>query len=187
MNKFKALKNILCVYLKKSDVTRWKQDKNLNDAWDERTRLIGQLIGDGESVIDFGAGKMRLRQFITADCRYTPVDIVAREAGMIAADLNKFPLPPLGNHDVSVFSGVLEYLHDAPALIQAVRDVSPKIIVSYLVSETIPNLVRRRSLGFSNDYNEDQFRELFETSGFKQTGRVDWKGHVIFEFKRVIS
>jgi hypothetical protein len=187
MNKIKALKNMLCVHFQKSDVKRWMQDKNLNDSWDDRTRLIAQMIKNGESVIDFGAGKMRLRTFIPADCRYTPVDIVAREEGMIAADLNKLPLPPLGTFDVSVFSGVLEYLHDAPALIQAIQDVAPRIIVSYMVLENLPKVIRRRSLGFSNDYTEEQFRALFEKFGFKQVGRSKWKQHVIFDFQRVID
>ncbi len=187
MNKIKALKNILCVHFKKSDLTRWMQEKNLNDSWDDRTRLIAKLIKNGDSVIDFGAGKMRLRNFIPADCRYTPVDIVAREEGMIEADLNKLPLPLLGTFDVSVFSGVLEYLHDAPSLIRAIQDVAPRIIVSYMILENLPKIIRRRSLGFSNDFSEDQFRGLFEKCGFEQVGRSVWKQHVIFDFQRTIA
>lgn len=183
MRLFRSLKNILRIKAGKSDVTRWAAEKNLNDRWDDRTKIIARFIRDGDRVIDFGAGKMRLRDLIAKSCRYTPVDIVAREDGMIAADLNQLPLPALEHHDVAVFGGVMEYLHDVPAVVAAVTPIASRIIVSYTILENKPQIMGRRANGFANDYTEAQFRGIFENAGFKEIGREVWGKQILYHFE----
>lgn len=179
--------NVIRIRFQKSDVKRWSQNENLNDNWDERTKILALLIREGETVIDFGAGKMRLRNFIPASCRYTATDIVQREEGVIVADLNKLPLPAVGCHDVAVFSGVMEYLHNVPGLVEEIKSVAPRVIVSYAVLERKPEILRRRAWGFANDYTEAEFCKIFEKAGFNKISRSVWGEQILFEFEQPTS
>ena len=128
---------------------------------------------------------MRLRNLIPASCHYTPVDLVAREEGMLAVDLNKLPLPPIGEHDAVVFSGVMEYLDDVPTVIDATSAVAPRIIVSYWILEKKPVIYRRRANGFANDYNEAEFLDLFEQKSYKLLDRKLWRDQILFHFEKI--
>lgn len=92
---------------KVSDFQRWGNEKGLHSDWDSRTKQISALIQPGESVIEFGAGRMILKKFLPEKCTYTPSDIIERENRTIICDLNCNLLPQFPSHDVAVFSGVL--------------------------------------------------------------------------------
>jgi hypothetical protein len=164
-----------------SDVGRWKNPENLSSKWDSRTARIGALVAAGDSILEFGAGRMVLRDHIPANCAYTPSDIVDRGAGTIVCDLNG-QLPDFASHDVAVFSGVLEYVNNVPRLIEHLADVVKTIVVSYAVVESNPD--DRRSHGWVNDYTSDQFVLLFSRVGFACDHEEMWKTQKIFRFVR---
>lgn len=180
----RAIKTVVRRKAGKSDVKRWSDSTNLHGGWDERTELMAGYIKSGDRVIDFGAGKMVLKKFLPPGCAYLPTDIVPREDGMVVADLNKLPLPNLGLHDIAVFSGVLEYIHDVRAVVEAIRPIISRVAVSYSILENKPQILRRRANGFANDYTEAQFKELFLGAGFDLISRGLWREQVLFHFKK---
>lgn len=164
-----------------SDLGRWKNPENLSSKWDSRTARIGALVAAGDSILEFGAGRMVLRDHIPPNCAYTPSDIVDRGAGTIVCDLNG-SLPAFAAHDVAVFSGVLEYVNDVPRLIEHLGNVVRTIVVSYAVLESNPD--GRRSHGWVNDYTSEQFVALFSRAGFACDHEEAWKTQKIFRFVR---
>jgi len=184
MKLLRAIKTVVRRKAGNSDVKRWSDSTNLSATWDERTKLMAGYIKPGDRVIDFGAGKMALKNFLPPGCTYFPTDIVPREDGVVVADLNKLPLPNLGMHDIAVFSGVLEYIHDVRAVVEAIRPIISRVAVSYSILENKPQILRRRANGFANDYTEAQFKELFLGAGFELVSRGLWREQVLFHFKK---
>jgi hypothetical protein len=170
-NKFSKPIAEIKVFLKKalgkSDYERWGNQENLLPNWDLRTQQIANLIEAGSSVIEFGAAKMVLRNFLPDKCSYTPSDLVDRGDGTIICDLNSKTLPEFGQYDVAVFSGVLEYIHDVPRLIEHLSNSVNTITTSYAVIETNPNKEKRYALGWVNNYSSEQLVEIFVKAGFQ--------------------
>jgi len=52
---------------------------NHDIAWDKRTRAIADLIPPGSHVVEFGAGRCQLRNWLPIDCTYVPSDIVSAD------------------------------------------------------------------------------------------------------------
>lgn len=179
MKLLRAIKNTLRIRAGRSDVARWGKAENLHSGWEDRARLMAAYVRPRERVIDFGAGTMALKVVLPDSCTYTAADIVSRAEGMIAVDLNQLPLPPLGIHDIAVFSGVLEYLHDVPSVLQAVKPLISRLAVSYSVLENVPQIMRRRANGFANDYTEFRFLEVLDTAGFEVLERSAWREQVL--------
>ncbi|MEI6177402.1 MAG: hypothetical protein WCS43_10970 [Verrucomicrobiota bacterium] len=184
MNIIRAVKTYLRSKFGGSDKSRWSSDDSLNPNWDERTIMLGRYIRPGDRVIEFGAGKMALRNVLPEGCTYLATDIVSREPGMLAVDLNQLPLPDLGKHDIAVFSGVFEYLTDVSAVLSVVGPMVNRIAASYMVFENKPDVVRRRANGCVNDYTEAGFIELFGPLGFSLTDKAQWKQQVLFYFEK---
>jgi len=149
----------------KSDYKRWGNQENLSPDWDVRTRQIATLIEPGSSVIEFGAGRLILRNFLPENCSYTPSDIVDRGSNTIVCDLNAQNLPEFQKYDVAVFSGVLEYINDVPRLVSHLSNFVNVIITSYATAEV--NKKKRGVLGWVNNYTSTEFIEIFEKRGFQ--------------------
>jgi len=161
---------------------RWSNVEALRPRWDARTRQIAGLIGGGERVIEFGAGRMTLKDHLPAGCGYTPCDLVDRGEGTIVCDLNGDTLPRFGRYDVAVFSGVLEYVHDLPRLIGHLSDQVDRIIASYAVLDE--NAENRRTRGWVNDYTSAELVQLFAEAGFDKAASQRWQSQVIYVFVR---
>ena len=166
----------------KSDYQRWENEQNLSAAWDSRTKQIADLVEPGKSIIEFGAGRLVLKEFIPGNCSYTPSDLVDRGYGTIVCDLNSTTLPDLQKFDIAVFSGVLEYIYDVPRLILYLSSYVDVIIASYAVTDT--NESDRHMLGWVNDYSSATFAKLFANAGFQwereQTKK--WEQQLIYKF-----
>ena len=77
------------VLLKRTDKNRWSKLKNFSDNWDERTKIMAKWIRPNQSIIEFGCGKMRLKDFIPVSCDYTLSDFIKRSKETLLIDLNK--------------------------------------------------------------------------------------------------
>lgn len=163
-----------------SDYQRWGQREALFGAWDERTRLIGSQVPAGSRVLEFGAGRMALRNFLPEGCAYTPSDLVDRGPGTLVCDLNGAALPDFGRYDVAVFSGVLEYVHDVPRLVSHLAGSVDTIIASYASREA--NGRNRRAHGWVNDYTSHAFLRLFEHKGFECKRALTWRSQIVCVF-----
>ncbi len=167
-----------------ADYGRWGNPSSLSPDWDSRTEQIARLIPPGATVLEFGAGRMALRDHLPAGCKYTPSDLVNRGDGTIVCDLNAQELPLFPPHDVAVFSGVLEYVNDVSCLITHICKSVNIIIASYAVRERVSGTVMRRSQGWVNDYGSDEFEEVFARSGFRCNRVEGWQSQKIYRFVR---
>lgn len=165
----------------RSDLGRWKNPESLSAKWDSRTARMGALVAAGDSVLEFGAGRMVLRNHIPQSCSYTPSDIVDRGPGTVVCDLNG-PLPCFAPHDVAVFSGVLEYVNNVPRLIEHLAGAVNAVVASYAIVES--NQDDRRSHGWVNDFTSEQLLQIFARAGFSCDHEETWNTQKIFRFVR---
>jgi len=165
-----------------TDYRRWRSKGSFSPDWDSRTRIIAALVPPDSAVIDFGAGTMALKTFLPGGCTYTPSDLVDRGAGTLVCNLNGSMLPQIPRHDVAVFGGVLEYVHDVPRLISHLSNFVEAIIASYAVTES--NQQNRRGNGWVNDLSSGDILGLFEAAGFRMDCEDRWGSQPIYRFKR---
>jgi glycosyltransferase involved in cell wall biosynthesis len=167
-----------------SDRRRWGDPRSLSPDWDSRTEQIARLVPPGATVLEFGAGRMTLRDRLAQGCTYIPSDLVDRGPGTIVCDLNARELPAFPPHDVAVFSGVLEYVNDISLLLNNIKYNSKTIIASYAVRERVPGRVERRAHGWVNDHTAGEFVEIFRRLGFRCDRAEGWHGQEIYRFVR---
>jgi hypothetical protein len=167
----------------KSDVARWRERENLKEDWDARTILMASLIPADSDVLEFGAARLVLREHLQKNCTYQPSDIVDRGDATIICDLNSGfpPLPRRYTH--TVFSGVLEYLSDIGATVDALRDHTEVIVASYQTIDRLPDYVTRRLHGWINHLSNDQLVALFKQHGFNLTKTYTWHLQTIYVFE----
>jgi hypothetical protein len=170
-----------------SDQRRWSKISSLSKDWDERTVTIARMIPSGTSVLEFGAGRLVLKMHLPAGCRYTPSDICDRGEGTIVCDLNQRPLPFFPQHDLIVFSGVLEYIHNVPEVMTHLRGCCDSILASYVCATDKGKLeiLQRRRAAWVNDYTAAELIAAFEQTGFACVEDVPWRSNQrIFRFQK---
>ncbi|TLM66163.1 MAG: class I SAM-dependent methyltransferase [Deltaproteobacteria bacterium] len=162
---------------------RWEDVSNLRENWDERTIRIAGMIPPGAAVIEFGAGRLVLRDHLPAGCSYQPSDIADRGAGTIVCDLNQgFPALP-GHYTHAVFSGVLEYIADIGGLVDSLKPHADTIIASYATIDRMPDLIKRKRRGWINHLSGEQFVAIFLERGFELSDSSEWKNQTIYVFR----
>ena len=184
-----AIETALRMFFSNTDMDRWSDINNLSPEWDERTIQIAKLVPGNSSVLEFGAGRLVLRDFIPGNCRYTPSDLCGRGEGTIICDLNTRPLPDFPENDVLVFSGVLEYLHDVPEVLGHLRHYCQIILASYVcVSEKkTKTILQRRRAAWVNDFSSEEIISIFRSHGFICREEIAFKGtQKIFKFEKAI-
>ena len=168
-----------------SDYRRWRRRSSFSPDWDGRARLIAALVPPNSSVIEFGAGTLALKDFLPRGCQYTPSDLVDRGQGTLVYNLNGRRLAPIPRHDVAVFGGVLEYVHDIPRLISELSHSVECIIASYAVTDSNPD--DRRGRGWVNDLSSTTLLNLFAAHGFQMDREDRWGSQCIYRLKRAIE
>jgi hypothetical protein len=179
-----ALRTLRCRFFSTTDVSRWRNAERFPDDWEERTRLIAQLVPKGTRIIEFGAGKRNLEPQIDPSCTYIPCDIVSRGENTLVLDLNARPLPTLRNlrPDVAIFAGVIEYLSDLKSIVTWLSQQVTTCILSYECAQTEPwclarlrETIRRTGSGWVNTFSEEELVGIFRSGGFTPTERKDWR------------
>jgi hypothetical protein len=176
-----------------SDYARWSNVENLETWWTPRTAKLAALIPDGSAVIEFGAGRRQLERFLPAGTRYVASDLVDRGPNTLICDLNQRPLPRVVDlHvDTAVFSGVLEYIVDVPAVVHWLAPVITTIVASYAyVPDTAGTIdgtrhrLERLENGYMNHYSRDQIAAVFEAAGYVCAQTDAWESQALFRFQR---
>jgi hypothetical protein len=173
-----------------SDYRRWTDPRNLSADWDSRTKKIATFIQPGTSVIEFGAGRMVLKNFLPPSCTYSPSDLVDRGAGTFVCNLNAKMLPPFSNYQVAVLGGVLEYVNDVPRLASHLSNFMSEIIASYAVVDLDRNMEpnnrrsNRRAAGWVNDYSAEDIIRIFDHAGYLCVHSELWRSQKIFCFAK---
>ena len=168
----------------KSDVDRWKQKKWLFDDWNERTKIMAHWIKPNSNVLEFGAAKLALKQFLPEGVIYTPSDIVDRGEGTLVCDLNQL-IPEIKHQDIIFFSGVLEYIYDTPNLIVNLSNKTNRFIISYGTFDMFNSLKHRKINGWVNAYTNDEILTIFKNNNFELIETDTWRKQTIYVFDKI--
>lgn len=130
------------------------------------------ITEDIQSVVDYGAGKMYLREYLAPDVQYFPVDYIRRNEQTILCDLNQGVFPDIQS-DAAICSGVLEFIYTAEQLLEHVCEHTKKmIILSYLGVDNFPDIDGRRASAYVSDLSERQIVDLMQSKGFQLGKKV---------------
>jgi len=142
-------------------------------------------------VIEFGAGKRKLKSMLDASCVYWASDLVQHSEDTLVCDLNKRPLPNLSHlsPEIAVFSGVLEYIHDMRTLAKWLSEQVSHCLFSYNCVQRrgggwrrIQTAYQRAHNGWVNSYTESEISEIFCRAGFHCADRDFWESQRLFFF-----
>lgn len=150
--------------VKGSEGTRWSDPRALVEGAEPRARLALPYIEPGEQVVDLGAGTMRLRPLLPESCGYRPVDLIPFAVDTLVLDLNREV--PTDEADVIVALELLEYIHNVPALLEALGETGGRLICSYRCHDGGP-VEARRSQGWFNDYDAEGFEAVLSGAGWE--------------------
>ncbi|MFC2004923.1 methyltransferase domain-containing protein [Chloroflexota bacterium] len=172
--------------LNQTDYRRWTNINNLNGTWEYREPILATMINPNSTVLEFGAGLIRLPEYLPENCTYIPSDIVKRRPEVLICDLNNPNIPFLPKVDVAVFSGVLEYIENVPRIINHLSNKCNAMVISYVVTQNskkkLKELLLRRSMGWVNDYTEEEIIALFQDKGFVCVKKIFWNNQIICQF-----
>ncbi|MDX1700918.1 MAG: hypothetical protein R3250_09890, partial [Melioribacteraceae bacterium] len=74
----------------------WRDIEYFDKTWKDRIKkMTAYLPGDVKSVVDLGAGKEWLREFLPKDVMYYPVDLKKISNQTIECDFNKKQFPDI--------------------------------------------------------------------------------------------
>ncbi len=152
-----------------TDLTRWSDPKQLEPAWEARAMTAANFIRAGTRVLDIGCGAMALERHLPFGAAYQPCDIVARDARTIVADLNAngLPLDAVAKADLVVMLGIWEYIYKPADLFAAFARTGKPILCSYCDAALTPDIDRRRTLGWVNDFKLAEFIEIARAHGYQ--------------------
>lgn len=161
---------------KASELGRWRNPASHQAGWGDRGRILAGFVRPGERVFEFGAGASVVAAALPSGCHYVGSDAVPLRESVVRFDLNAATLPQLSGHDLALFSGVLEYVHDLDRLTTFLARAFRSVICSYaVVQEATPEeFARRRYSGWFNDLDQAAFRRLFQAAGYALTRESDW-------------
>ena len=151
-------------------------DLDGNIDWDLmrfRVEMFSEWIPeDVRSVVDYGAGKMYLQEYLAPDVVYFPVDYIRRNEQTILCDLNSGVFPEI-QADAAVCSGVLEFIDTAEALLDHVCTHTGKmVILSYLGVDHFSDIDGRRTSAYVSDFSEKQIVDRMSSNGFRLEKKV---------------
>ena len=184
---------IIATFFKKTDRRRWADPRNIYASWESRNKELAALVPSTSRVIEFGAGKRILERYLDPSCSYVPSDIIDRGPGTIVFDLNQRPLPDLGPdaYDVAVFSGVLEYVREVPAVLDWLTKYVTVCVLTYAPAKArghsprgLLETIGRLRHGWMNNYREEELRSLFYERDFELVQGKDWEDQRLFVFSR---
>ena len=178
------LRSLKTRFSHRSDTERWEDEANLDELWEHRSRLIAGLIDTGSKVLEFGAGRGVLRNYLCQSCKYTASDVVYRNEDSLVIDLNSFPLPNIEMYhfDTAVFAGVIEYLVNFPGVISWLGDSTKSCIISHncisndygIIKKRI-EIIRRHSYGWNSSFTEIELISLLNKHGFQLKEKIKWE------------
>lgn len=167
---------------KKSDIERWEDKTELFTDWNERTAILGSFILPNSDIIEFGAGNMFLKTFLSNYKSYTPSDIIKRSDETIFCDLNTEINIDFSKYQVAVFSGVLEYVYDINRVFEIISKDINQVVISYCCTDLVK--LSREKNGWLSDYTKRELEEIFTRHGFKIANYTEWRKQSLFNLIR---
>jgi hypothetical protein len=171
--------------LLRTDVQRWRRAATEAPPWDERNKLIAELIPNNQSVLDLGSGAQTLRKYLKPGCRYQPCDLVNSSSDVLLCDFNADIYPQVqGEYDYVVCSGVFEYMRAPREFLTRVALLGKQVILSYAVARSGETRWQRLREGWINTYTQPQLEELFASVGLRWQRTTAWGRQVIYTIWR---
>lgn len=180
----------------------WKEDFEYSLEFVERYRILLKLLPQAkkykkvESVLDIGCGKQFLRDVLNEQHipiqKYIGVDLYQHKKDTIICDLNNESLPNMGNFDLVVCAGVLEYIYDVKGLLKQIFGLEPfYFLCSYNFSNLnrthnpiwVKNMMTQKEIldycieaGYNLfAYESDENKETLQTGYFLFTHKNVWQ------------
>jgi len=182
----KSLPRMLKAALAVTDRRRWLMNANEQPSWDERNVLIAKHIPPNSSILDLGAGAQTLRRHAPSARLYVPCDIVRSSPDCIVCDFNRGIYPRADQvYDITICSGVLEYLQDPFDFLTRIRAYSKKFILSYQPRVGAKaEKMERLAHGFVNDLSRKELEALLQRAGYRYACIAEWRAQLIYRLER---
>lgn len=182
----KYLPRILKAAFAATDRKRWLRNANESPPWDERNVLIAKYIPANSSILDFGAGAKTLRGYAPSVRLYVPCDIVQSSPDCIVCDFNRGIYPPADQvYDITICSGVLEYLREPFDFLVKMRKYSKTFILSYQpATGSRAEKMKRLADGFVNDLSREELEAQLQRAGYRYECVAKWWVQLIYRLER---
>jgi hypothetical protein len=182
----KSLPRVLKAAFAVTDRKRWLKNAKESPSWDERNELIAQYIPAHSSILDLGAGAQTLRRHAPSARLYVPCDIVRSTPDCIVCDFNRGIYPPADQtYDITICSGVLEYLHEPFDFLERIRAYSKTFILSYQPAiGARAEKMERLAHGFVNDLSREELEAHLQRAGYRCECVAKWQAQLIYRLER---
>jgi hypothetical protein len=162
---------------KETDVWNWRGPKQLEPVFGRRrARMIVALnLKPGAVLLDLGCGTAAMRKMLSKASSHLPADVAARAPLFVVSDIYRGELPPGGEATHVAAIGVLEYVEDLPAFLQALRGYNLPAFVSYYATDDTPD-VDRAALGWKSAYRRNELMRMFIAAGFQPAPKWAFDG-----------
>ena len=187
------------LFRNKTHTNRWSLAESYNDNWKQRAIQLMDLFtqheffeGSTNQVVEYGCGAFA--PFHTLfngknGFEVAKYDIKAWDEQTSVMDLNGANIS-LPTTNISVFSGVLEYLNDVPAILRKAIEVSDYVLISYAFlpadvclsdNKFLKSInIRAVTHGWRNHYTNKELVELVSAIGVISATDVWGKSQSLF-------
>jgi hypothetical protein len=160
-----------------TEVWNWRGPKQLEPVFGRRrARMIVALnLKPGAVLLDLGCGTAAMRKMLSKASSHLPADVAPRAPLFVVTDIYRGELPPGGEATHVAALGVLEYVEDLPAFLQALRGYNLPAFVSYYATDDTPD-IDRAALGWKNGYRRNDLMRMFIAAGFQPAPKWAFDG-----------
>jgi hypothetical protein len=157
-----------------------------DESWKIRIAHLAKFIDTSGPVLDIGCGMMWLESQLVRRNEYIPLDYIRRDHRTLVVDLNTQSLPPI-NAEFAVMSGVLEYLHDVPAILhELIARRYRRILITYCTIECWWKMELRHILNWVSHLSlEDLLVELLPAYRIVSMQRIDKQVALVVELREM--
>lgn len=152
-----SVKKLIGLFYKSKE---WKSIEYFDDSWKKRIFQMSRYIRTEDSIVDYGCGKMWLKEYLSKSNTYIGVDYQKRDDATIVCDFNKKEFPNL-NSTVAFVSGCLEYVEDPKWFLNKIAEHHEKCIISYCCTDQFEDYKQRKDLGWKNHLSKRELINLF--------------------------
>ena len=152
----------------------------------ERIALMAELLPTKGTVLDFGCGKMWLREFIDeSNITYKGLDYVSRDKNTIVCDINSESIPEI-DYNIAFLSGFLEYVDNPQNFINQIAKKANTVVVSYCTTDNFPELDKRIERTWKNHLADADIVNLFDREDYELVKKNDYRNTIYVFEKKII-